>query len=154
MDMRKTAIALLLAALVGCCAFAQRRPRFVKIFLPDGAAVTAELAVTDEERARGLMFRERINSDQGMLFVFAEPGVHSFWMKNTLIPLDMLWLDADRRIIHIEADVPPCVEDPCPSYGPNRAALYVLELKAGSARDHGLKVSDRVEFVLPPLDSR
>jgi len=154
MDMKKAAFALLLAALVGCCAFAQRRPRFLKVFLPDGAAVTAELAVTDAERARGLMFRERINPDQGMLFVFAEEGVHSFWMKNTKIELDMLWLDRDRRVIHIETDVPPCLEDPCPSYGPGRPALFVLELKAGSVRAHGLRVSDRIEFVLPELPVR
>lgn len=154
MDIKKAAPVLLLTALVGCCAFAQKRPRFLKVFLPDGAAITAELAVTDAERARGLMFREGINPDQGMLFVFAEEGVHSFWMKNTKIALDMLWLDRDRRVIHIEEDVPPCLEDPCPSYGPGRPALFVLELKAGSARAHGLKPADRIEFILPELAVR
>jgi len=152
--MKKASIALILTALLGFCAFAPRRPRFVKVFLPDGASITAELAVTDEERARGLMFRERINPDQGMLFVFAAEGVHSFWMKNTKIELDMLWLDRDRRVIHIEEDVPPCLEDPCPSYGPGRPALYVLELKSGSARAHRLMISDRIEFILPDLAVR
>ncbi|MBN2206154.1 MAG: DUF192 domain-containing protein [Candidatus Aminicenantes bacterium] len=152
--MKKAALALILAALLGSCAFAERRPRFIKVFLPDGAAITSELAVTDAERARGLMFRETIGPDQGMLFVFPEEGVHSFWMKNTKIALDMLWLDRDRRVIHIEADVPPCLEDPCPSYGPGRPALFVLELKAGSARAHGIRLADRIEFVLPDLAVR
>ncbi len=151
--MKKTVLILALSA-VSLCAQAPRRPRFVKVFLPDGASITAELAVTDAERMRGLMFRERINSDQGMLFVFEEESIHSFWMKNCTISLDMLWLDRERRIIHIEEDVSPCLTDPCPSYGPELPALYVLELKAGSARTHKLKVPDRIEFVLPERAGR
>ena len=86
----------------------QGRDKFLKVFFPGGRSVRAELAVNDEERARGLMFRDQLMADQGMLFVFAEDEPHSFWMKNTLIPLDMLWLGSDRRIIHIEKNVPPC----------------------------------------------
>jgi hypothetical protein len=61
----------------------------------------------------------------------------------------MLWLDGDRRIVHIERDVPPCKADPCPSYGPRRPAAYVLELKGGMAAAFQLKISDRLDFVLP-----
>jgi hypothetical protein len=150
----KNAVLVIVLSLASLWGQASRRPRVVKVFLPDGALITAELAVTDVERSRGLMFRERINPDQGMLFVFAEEGVHSFWMKNCKISLDMLWLDRDRRIIYIEQDVPPCLEDPCPSYGPRLPALYVLELQAGSARAHKLKLSDRIDFVLPDLTGR
>ncbi|MCK4263878.1 MAG: DUF192 domain-containing protein, partial [Candidatus Aminicenantes bacterium] len=81
--------------------------RFVHIFFPNEVSITAELAVSNEERTRGLMFRERIDSDQGMLFVFEEEGIHSFWMKNMKISLDILWLDHEKRIIHIEKCVPP-----------------------------------------------
>ncbi len=123
--------------------------KFIRVFFPGGKSVTAELAVSDEERARGLMFREKILPDQAMLFVFEEEGVHSFWMKNTLVVLDMIWLDSDKRIIHIEADVPPCPQDPCPSYGPLGPARYVLELKGGVAAGLGLNVADRLQFVLP-----
>jgi uncharacterized membrane protein (UPF0127 family) len=123
--------------------------RFLKVYFQDGRSVTAELAVTDAQRARGLMNRERILPDQGMLFVFEEEAAHSFWMKNTLVSLDMLWLDRDRRIIHIERDVPPCTSDPCPSYGPGKPALYVLELKGGMAAVFGLKTHDKVDFLLP-----
>ncbi len=72
------------------------RDRFIEVFLPSGKSVTAELAVSDEERARGLMFREKILPDQGMLFVFETEDLHSFWMKNTLVVLDMLWLDSEK----------------------------------------------------------
>ncbi len=122
---------------------------FVKVFLPDGMAVTAELAVTDEERQLGLMHREKIEPDQAMLFIFEEKGQHSFWMRNMKFPLDILWLDAEKRIVHIGRNIPPCPRLPCPSYSPEIPALYVLELKAGSADAHQLKMFDRLEFVLP-----
>jgi len=122
--------------------------RFVKVFFPDGTSISAELAVTDEERARGLMFREKVLPDQGMLFVFEEEGLHPFWMKNTLVPLDIIWLGKDRRIVHVAADVPPCRADPCPTYGPDLPAAFVLELRAGGAAERGLKIGDRLEFLL------
>jgi uncharacterized membrane protein (UPF0127 family) len=125
------------------------RDRFIKVFFSDGRSVTAELAVTDEERSRGLMFRDNVLPGQGMLFVFEEEDLHSFWMKNTLVSLDMLWLGRDRRIIHIARNVPPCAAEPCPTYGPETPALFVLELKAGQADVLGLKLQDRLEFVLP-----
>lgn len=123
--------------------------KFIKVFFPNKKSVTAELAVSDEERARGLMFREKVFSDQGMLFIFEEDGIHSFWMKNTLVYLDILWLDSAKRVIHIEANAPPCPEEPCPSYGPRIPARYVLELRGGSAEENGIRVSDRVQFILP-----
>jgi len=125
------------------------RDRFIKVFFPGGRSVTAELAVTDEERARGLMFRDKVLPEQGMLFVFEEEDLHSFWMKNTLVSLDMLWLGRDRRIIHIARNVPPCAAEPCPTYGPETPTLFVLELRAGQADVLGLKLQDRLEFVLP-----
>jgi uncharacterized protein len=138
---------LLASGLLGFFATAGK-DRFVRVFFPDDGSVMAELAVTDDERARGLMFRERVEADQGMLFVFEEEGLHAFWMKNTLVPLDILWLGRDRRIVHIAAEVPPCKADPCPSYGPDVPAAYVLELRAGEASVHGLKPGDRLEFIL------
>lgn len=123
---------------------------YVKVFFPDGFSVTAELAVTDEERQQGLMFRRNINPDQGMIFVFQEEDLHSFWMRNMNFPLDILWLDAEKRIVHIESGVPPCQDWPCPSYSPPVPASYVLELKAGSVRKHQLKLYEQLDFILPP----
>ncbi|MDH4197624.1 MAG: DUF192 domain-containing protein [Candidatus Aminicenantes bacterium] len=138
------------AALLLCAKVGPAPDKVIKIFFPNGTSVTAELAVTDAERARGLMFRENVPADQGMLFVFEAEAQHSFWMKNTKVYLDMLWLDGGRRVIHIERQVPPCVTDPCPSYGPQLPARFVLELRGGEADVRGLAVGDRLEFVLPP----
>ncbi len=126
-----------------------RRDKFIKVFLPGGQEIMAELAVTPAERERGLMFREKIEPDQGMLFVFEEEDLYSFWMKNTLIPLDIIWINSHRQIVHIEKNVPPCTQDPCPGYMPRQPALYVLELKAGQAEANNLQLYQRVSFVLP-----
>ena len=126
-----------------------RKDKFIKVFLPNRKEITAELAVTPKERERGLMFREELNSDQGMLFIFEEEDLYSFWMKNTLIPLDILWLNSHQQIVHIESNVPPCPGDPCPGYTPRYPALYVLELKAGEAEKNNLKLFDRISFILP-----
>jgi len=137
-----------LVMLLNLCSAQTRGKRFVQMFLPDGFAVTAELAVTTEERQLGLMFRKKINPDQGMLIVFERENFYSIWMKNMKIPLDLLSLDGKKRIVHIERNVPPCKEEPCPSYSSRFPAMYVLELKAGSVNEHKLKMYDRIEFVL------
>lgn len=152
-----TALLLGLAALAGNVPAepaAFQKDAFVKVYTPDGRALTAELALTPEARARGLMFREKLLAGQGMLFVFEKEGIYPFWMKNTLLPLDILWLDAGRRVVHIETNVPPCPADPCPSYPPSRPALYVLELAAGGAKLYDLKLFDRLEFRLPSREGR
>jgi uncharacterized membrane protein (UPF0127 family) len=151
---RRSVLSVIAAGAIGALfGGSQGDDRFLKVYFPDGRSVTAELAVTDAQRALGLMNREKVLPEQGMLFVFDKEAVHSFWMKNTLVSLDMLWLDRDRRIIHIESDVPPCKSDPCPSYGPGRPALYVLELKGGMAAAFRLKVYDKLDFLLPQRKS-
>lgn len=128
--------------------------KFIKIFLPNGVDLTAELAITDVERGLGLMFRDRINWDQAMLFVFEEEWFHSFWMKNVKFPIDILWLDKDKKIVHIETDVPPCEGGDCPSYSPKYPALFVLEFKSGSVRKHQLKLYDKIDFILSELPKK
>lgn len=144
-----TIVLLCLAVMAQLYCQASRRDRFIKVFLPGGREITAELAVTPAERERGLMFREKLEPDQGMLFVFEEEDLYSFWMKNTLIPLDIIWLNSHQQIVHIERDVPPCQHDPCPGYRPRQPALYVLELKGGQAEANGLQLYQRISFVLP-----
>ncbi len=122
-----------------------RTPRGLAVF-PDGTRVSVEIADTEPVRARGLMFRQQLAPNEGMVFVFPAPGVYPFWMKNTLIPLDMLWLDERGRIVWIAQSVPPCRADPCPSYGPTREAEYVIEVVAGFSREHGVKVGDVVKL--------
>src|SRR5688572_12246217 len=80
--------------------------------------ILVEMATDDATRAQGLMYREHLPAGRGMLFVFPGNDVYSFWMKNTLIPLDMIWIDEGRKVVHVKRDVQPCRADPCPSYSP------------------------------------
>jgi len=107
----------------------------VHISTPIGATIQAEIADTAEKRAKGLMYRDSLAKDRGMLFTFAEPQLWTFWMKNTRISLDIIWMDGKKRIVHIERNVPTCprTDDGCPQYQPNDNAVYVLELAAGVA---------------------
>ena len=117
-----------------------------RVVFPDGHVVWVEIADNDDLRAQGLMFRDRLAPDEGMLFLFPQDGEYGFWMKNTRIPLDMIWIDSGRRVAAVKFDVPPCKADPCPSYPPNARSRYVLEVAGGVARQHGLKVGDVVRF--------
>jgi len=105
-----------------------------------------EIARTTTEQMRGLMFRTFLPEDHGMLFIFKHPGNNRFWMKNTLIPLDIIWMDEKKKIIHIEYQVPPCKMDPCPVYGPTMESLYVLEVNAGVAHRRDLQIGTRLRF--------
>ena len=121
----------------------------IQVTLPNGARIEAELAITPEEQARGLMFRADLGPDRGMLFVGSRSAPRSFWMYQCLIPLDMIWLDGAHRIVEIVRSAPPCGStDPsdCPSYGGTANSVYVLELAAGQADAHGLRLGDRLDF--------
>jgi hypothetical protein len=117
-----------------------------RVIFPDGFVVHVEIAADDELRAQGLMFRDRLESGTGMLFLFKEDGDNAFWMKNTLIPLDMIWLDASQRVVHVKYNVPPCKVENCPSYPPGVPSRYVLEVAGGEAQRHGIKTGDQLRF--------
>jgi len=123
---------------------AQQAPRYAQVDFPDRARVRAEVAATEAEREHGLMLRQSLGDLDGMLFVFEAPGLHPFWMKATLIPLDMLWLDAAGKVVHIAESVPPCKTPECPTYPPGAPASYVLEVNAGFAKKHQVRVGDTV----------
>ena len=109
----------------------------------------AEICETPEQRTRGLMFRESMGASKGMLFVFEKEGQHSFWMKNTLIPLDIIWINKDKQVIHIEKDVQPCREGgECEKIKSDEPAKYVLELNAGVADKINLEIDDKLFFTL------
>ena len=118
--------------------------------LPDGFVVDLELALTAEEAANGLMFRPSLPENRGMLFIFNQPRRPAFWMKNTLIPLDLVFLDSAGAVVDLIADVPPCAADPCPSYPPSQPALAVLEIGAGVAAKHSLEIGSTIEFERVP----
>jgi hypothetical protein len=121
----------------------------VPITLPDGEVIRAELASTPAEQARGLMFRRELAPGRGMIFHFPDSRPRPFWMYQTLIPLDIVWMNEQGVIVEISADTPPCGSTDsgdCPNYGGTIASQYVLELAAGQAAAHQLKVGGRIRF--------
>jgi uncharacterized membrane protein (UPF0127 family) len=113
---------------------------------PDGARVHLELALTDEEKQLGLMFRDTLPSDHGMLFIFDADGPLGFWMKNMFIPLDLVWVSAAGEVVDVRTSVPPCRSDPCPSYGSGKSARAVLEVNAGFSAAHGVRPGEQLKF--------
>jgi len=109
--------------------------------------VSVEIADDYAERQTGLMFREELEKDSGMLFVFDKEEFHSFWMKNTLIALDIIWIDENLKIVDIQYAF-PCVEEPCKVYTPKEKAKYVLEVKFGFVKENGIYIGDRINFFL------
>jgi uncharacterized membrane protein (UPF0127 family) len=144
--MKKVSFVILLAAFAAVVHGQDPSPSTVPLTLPTGKTLQVEVARTEEKRALGLMFRTALPEDRGMLFIFEQPGLHRFWMKNTLIPLDMVWMDDRKRIIHIEYQVPPCKLDPCAVYGPSADSLYVLEVISGVAAREKLRPGQTLMF--------
>jgi Uncharacterized conserved protein len=109
-----------------------------------GQCYGVELAKTPQETEHGLMYRASLDKDKGMLFDFGAAGIHKFWMKNTLISLDMVWIGADNKVIFISNNISPCIKDPCPLYGPDVPARYVLEVNGGEMKRLAAEVGDEV----------
>lgn len=142
--MRRIALLPLLACAMSGCAGASQP--WVELA---GQRFTVELADDDAERARGLMFRDAMAEDRGMLFVHDTQEPQAYWMKNTRIALDILYFDNDRKLVAQQRDVPPCsLGDACPSYPSNAPARYVLELNAGQAEK--LKLQDGATLTFGP----
>jgi uncharacterized membrane protein (UPF0127 family) len=140
-----TAIAV---ALIGSMTVASAASRRATAILPSGAEFRIELAISDEERRLGYMYREHVGPREGMLFLFDRSGRHDFWMKNCKVSLDIIWMDANFRIVQIARDQQPCPEDgPCPQLTPLQPSSYVLELAGGMALEEGLQAGERVVVV-------
>lgn len=119
---------------------------------PAGIIIQAEIADTAVKRATGLMYRERLDKDHGMLFIFGQPLPWTIWMKNTKVALDLIWLDEKKRVIHIERQVPICtkIDDSCPQYRPNSSdAIYVLEIAGGTVDSYKIEKGSKLEFKSP-----
>ena len=107
-----------------------------------------ELAVTPEQLSYGLMNRAHLDQDKGMLFIFQEDEIYPFWMKNTLIPLDMIWIDSQGKAVFIKENAQPCSPVECPLIRPTAQARYVLEVNAGTVERIGLSVGDSLEILI------
>lgn len=124
-------------------------PDLIAIRTPAGSTIHAELADTPFKRATGLMYRDHLKKNHGMLFVFGQPHAWSFWMKNTKIALDLIWLDDKKRVVHIERNVPICTktDDSCPQYRPNSEdAVFVLEIAGGTAESYKIEKGSMLHF--------
>ncbi len=109
---------------------------------------TVEIADSDQERRRGLMFRNSLGENRGMLFIHDREDFYGYWMKNCKISLDIIFIGRNRRVVDIHENVPPCYYFPCPSYRTSEPALYVLELKGGRASQIGLVKGRVIRFKL------
>ncbi len=118
-----------------------------RVVLPSGTVIRVEVAVTDAERAQGLMYRESLVDGAGMLFLFEGLEVRPFWMKNCHFPLDIVHMRRDGTVVDVLAGVPPCAADPCPTYPPSAPSDTVLELNAGAAAKNGLVRGAKIRFV-------
>ena len=101
-----------------------------------------ELVISSDEKIKGLMYRDFLDLDSGMLFVFDKENFYTIWMKNTLIPLDVVWIDSNGIVVFIERDLKPC-ED-CIVFKPDKKAKYILEINSGIVDKIGLGVGERV----------
>ena len=136
---------LLPLLVLSACAAASPRADSPTVAL-HGHRFTVEFATNDASREHGLMKRALLPADHSMLFVFPDSQPRWFWMKDTWVPLDILYFDANRKLVSMQLEVPPCKTDPCPSYPSDRPARYVLELPAGTAQRIGATAGDRLDI--------
>jgi len=109
--------------------------------------IKVEVADTEQKREIGLMFRENLDENKGMLFVFDDEKYVTFWMKNTLIPLDIIFISSNGTINEIKENVQPCLADPCELYPSVNPSKYVLEVNANFSKKNGISVGDSVKFL-------
>lgn len=107
---------------------------------------TVEIAKTFAQQQLGLMNRQSLDGGKGMLFIFGKEDIYPFWMKNTLIPLDIIWIDENKNIVFIKEKAEPCKTASCPFIIPLAKAKYVLEINAGLVKEYGFVVGDRVRW--------
>ena len=145
---------LVVLSILGGCADRNKTATLEDLYtrevkMPGGARFRAEVVTSKFDMSRGMMFRDTLAPDRAMLFVHGEPSKYPYWMYQVRIPLDLIWLDQNRLITEIVPNAEPCKSESavkCPQIGGNRRALFVLELNAGMAEKHKLKLGDRLDF--------
>jgi len=139
------------ALLLAGCADSEQQFRDIaarNVTLPDGTAIHAEVKADRQSQAIGMMYRDTLPQDHGMLFVYRAPVREAYWMRNCRIALDIIWLGQDGKVLEVVPDAPACntPEKDCPSYAGHFAAYYVLELGAGQAKAHGVETGKMVKL--------
>lgn len=136
------ALGLLVIAILLFAVYA--RKGYARVVRVGDVSINAEFARSADEKAKGLCCRDSLGANSGMLFVYDNPGLYRFWMKDTRIPLDMYWISSEKKIVHIEHSVKP--ESFPKTYGPQELAQYILETNAGFAKQNNINVGDSVSF--------
>jgi uncharacterized membrane protein (UPF0127 family) len=148
--MRRYALVMFLSMLAGCGQKTDAVDEFrtTKVRLPDGVIIRAEVMRRPEDMMRGMMFRDSLPEDRGMLFIHGKSGKYTYYMFQVKIPLDIIWMDGRNTVVEISENTPPCTTNAsqCPTYGGTKESLVVLELAGGAARKHGVVPGARLEF--------
>lgn len=117
----------------------------------DDTVLEVQVADNEPRRVRGLMFQDRLPYNQGMIFVFDEPGIYSLWMLNMQFPLDMIWFDENGNVVHIEKDVPPCKTAletmSCQTKTPSGNSLYILEVASGFVDKFNITQDSKLKII-------
>ena len=145
--MKTLVVAISLAGLIACTRTEDHpaHPPSTVTFEGSDAALYVDVAETAQEHRRGLMGVDSLPEDEGMAFVFDEPSDTTFWMKDTLIPLSIAFVDDTGRVIAVR-DMEPCETDPCPTYGIDRPFVLAIEANLGWFDRAGIEVGDRAEL--------
>ncbi len=121
----------------------------INVNFPSGAVLKGEVADTPEKLLFGLAFRQSLSPDEAMIYIFPESGPHRVWTKEFQFPIDVIWVDESKVIVYVEQDVPPCLTNDCPWYGPPpKDARYVIEANAGFISQERVEVGNRLKFTL------
>jgi len=149
--MSRHLLCLALVALVGCGSSATKIEDLnaTIVTLPGGKKITAETMRTPQDMERGMMFRDALPKDRGMLFVHTTEGLYPYWMFNCKVPLDIIWMNKNRQVVEISLNTPPCTStDPkeCPNYGGHQNSQYVLEMNGGASIEYAIAVGSQLNF--------
>ena len=152
--MKKILTILLLVFLISCSQKSDKNLEEISIFSEKkNTVIFVEVVDQKQDMAKGLMYREKLEENNGMLFIFPQEQNLSFWMKNTYIPLDMIFISKDFKIVDVKSAV-PCHADPCLLYRPQKQAQYVVEVNRGFAEMHGIGANDTVDLSPILLDKQ
>lgn len=151
--MPRIALWIALTAFVSLTACGDSEQQFLdinarQVTLPDGAVIHAEVKADRQSQAIGMMYRDSLAADRGMLFVYRGPMKEAYWMHNCKIALDIIWLDKALKVVEVVPGAPPCDRPAkeCPSYGGHEIAYFVLELGSGQAKVHGVETGKTLKF--------
>jgi hypothetical protein len=150
---KKRIIFLLIMALFlisGALLFnAPEQTQVININFPGGAVLKAEVADTPEKLLFGLAFRNVLPPDEGMVYIFEESGLHRVWTKEFQFPVDVIWVDESKIVVHVVEKALPCIESRCPWYGPPPlGARYVIEANAGFVEQAKVAIGAQLKFTM------